>query len=187
MARDKYGHYVNEKGVEISARTSSSGNEKVDFYDKCAADPNHGSIHINWSSKTGKGTITDTTEGKSTTTPIGCFLTSACLQHFKNEFDDNCYELTVLRWFRDNFVLENDIVYYYQIAPIIVEAINNDDNNEIIYDYIYENVVNYCVNEIEKGNYEKAYNRYRDSIIVFEEKIAKPYLQEKLVMTLKLI
>lgn len=107
------------------------------------------------------------------------------MRHFQENFDDNCYELTVLRWFRNNFVSQDDIDHYYKTAPIIVEAINQEENNNIIYDYIYDNVVDYCVMQIENGNYEDAYNRYKDSIICFERQFAKPLLEQKFVKVLK--
>lgn len=40
----------------------------------------------------------------------GCYLTSACMRHFQDEFDDNCYELSILRWFRDNFVSKKKFI-----------------------------------------------------------------------------
>ena len=67
-----------------------------------------------------------------------CYLTTACMKHYLNNFDDNCYELTVLRWFRDNFVSKEDIEHYYKVAPIIVEAINEEEKSDIIYDYMRE-------------------------------------------------
>ncbi len=185
MERDKYGHYVNNEGVEIKASTSSSGKDKIDIYDRCAADPDHKSIHINFDSDSGKGTITDTTSGKAETTNIGCYLTTACMKHFNTLFDDNCYELTVLRWFRDNYVSKEDIEHYYTTAPIIVESINNEKENDIIYNYIYDNIVDVCVSAIEKGNYEFAYNRYKSSILSLEETFAKPVLQNRLIKSLK--
>ena len=108
------------------------------------------------------------------------------MRYFQEKFDDNCYELTVLRWFRDNFVSREDIEHYYEIAPIIVEAINEEEMSEIIYDYIYDNVVDYCVQQIEQGNYEAAYNRYKNSVLTLEEQFAKPKLANKFVKTLKL-
>ena len=60
------------------------------------------------------------------------------MKYFQENFDDNCYELTVLRWFRDNFVSKEDIKHYYEIAPVIVEAINQEEKNDIIYDYIFK-------------------------------------------------
>ena len=98
----------------------------------------------------------------------GCYLTTACMKHYLNNFDDNCYELTVLRWFRDNFVSKEDIKHYYKIAPIIVGEIDKDNNNDIVYDYIYDNIVDYCVGQIENGNYTDTYRRYKDSILMLE-------------------
>ena len=95
----------------------------------------------------------------------GCYLTSACMQHFKSEFDDNCYELTVLRWFRDNYVTKEDIKLYYKLAPKIVEGINKDNRKYEIYDYIYDTIVDECVTAIENGDYEYAYKRYKESIL----------------------
>ena len=34
------------------------------------------------------------------------------MKYFQENFDDNCYELTVLRWFRDNFVSKEDDKVY---------------------------------------------------------------------------
>lgn len=172
MARDKYGHYVNDKGVEIKASTSSSGKDKIDFYDGCAAEE-HDSIHINYDSNTGKGTITDTTDGSKTTTDVKCYLTTACIKYFQENFDDNCYELRVLRWFRDNFVSKDDIEMYYEVAPQIVEGIEAEPKSDIVYDYIFENVVDACVSAIEEGNYEFAYSRYKNSILALQNQFAK--------------
>ena len=107
------------------------------------------------------------------------------MKYFQENFDDNCYELTVLRWFRDKFVSKEDIEHYYEVAPIIVESINNEENVDVIYNYIYDNIVYYCVNQIEQGNYDKAYSRYKNSVLTLEEQFAKPLLQQKLVKTLK--
>ena len=108
------------------------------------------------------------------------------MKNFKENFDDNCYELTLLRWFRDNFVSNEDIKHYYEVAPIIVENINKEEKFNIIYDYIYDNVVNYCVEQIEQGNYDKAYSRYKNSVLTLEKQFARPKLEEKLVKILKL-
>ena len=105
------------------------------------------------------------------------------MEHFQENFDDNCYELRVLRWFRDNYVSEFDINHYYEIAPIIVEAINQEVKENII--YIYDNVVDYCIKQIENGNYKEAYSRYKNSILCFEEQFAKPFLKQKFVKVLK--
>ena len=108
------------------------------------------------------------------------------MKYFQKNFDDKCEELTILRWFRDNFVSQEDIKHYYVTAPIIVEAINTIENNDKIYNYIYENVISVCVNAIKKGDYEFAYNRYKNSVLTLEEQFARPVLERRLVKTLKL-
>ena len=169
---------------EIRVHTDKRGKDHVDIY---SADPRgeHESIHINVDTSTGKGSITDTTGGSKETTNTQCYLTTACMRHFGNNFEDDCYELTVLRWFRDNFVSKKDIVHYYKTAPIIVEAINKEEQSDVIYDYIYDNVVDYCVSQIEEGNYLEAYSRYKNTILSFEEQFARPLLENNFVKMLK--
>ena len=98
-----------------------------------------------------------------------CYLTTACMKYLREKFDDNCYELTVLRWFRDNFVSKNDIEHYYNVAPIIVTKINSEEKSNDIYNYIYDSIIDYCVTEIENGHYEEAYKRYKESILALEK------------------
>ena len=98
-----------------------------------------------------------------------CFLTTACMRYMQENFDDNCYELIVLRWFRDNFVSTDDKKHYYDIAPKIVEAIGKEIDSNLIYNYIYDNIVDYCVTQIEQGNYNEAYNRYKYSVQLLEK------------------
>ena len=68
---------------------------------------------------------------------------------YAGKFDDNCYKLRVLRWFRDNFVSTDNKNRYYDVAPKIVEAIGKEKESNLIYNYIYDNVVDYCVTQIE--------------------------------------
>ena len=84
----------------------------------------------------------------------------------------------------DNFVSNEDIEHYYNTAPYIVEGIEKEDNKDIVYDYIYDNVVDYCVNAIENGNYIEAYKRYKDSIINLEQLYARKELGKRLIKTL---
>lgn len=178
--------YENEKGVKIRVDKDKREKIHVDIYDKDPEDESHSSIHINVDTKTGKGTIVEKEPGKEkTTTDTQCYLTSACMSHYLMNFDDNCYELTLLRWFRDNFVSKEDIKHYYKTAPMIVEAIEQEEHKDIIYNYIYDNVVDACVEAIENGNYDFAYNRYKESILNLEQTYLKSNLENKLVRTLK--
>lgn len=94
--------YRNDKGVYFDAHTDNRGRDHIDIYDNNPREE-HTSIHINWDSDAGKGNIRDTTDGDERT-DVSCYLTTACMKHFNKSFNDDCYELTVLRWFRDNFV-----------------------------------------------------------------------------------
>jgi hypothetical protein len=157
-----------------------------------------GHSHEHWNSKddydSGKDSDWGRSESNSSKNPTtgdvqekgGCYLTTACVQHLQERFDDNCYELTVLRWFRDNFVSKEDIKHYYETVPVIVSAINEEENSDLVYNYIYDNVVDYCVKQIENGNYEEAYNRYKNSILVLEEQFARKNLEERFVKILRL-
>ena len=115
----------------------------------------------------------------------GCYLTTACMKHFLNDFNDKCYELQLLRWFRDNFVSKEDVDHYYETAPIIVSAINQLPNNSVIYSQIYFDIIEYCVKAIEHRQYDAAYERYKDSILTLEEKYARPVLEHRLVRALQ--
>lgn len=187
VSRDKYGNYVNDEGVIIKVTTDKNGNDHVSFYDG-EVDKPHDAAHINvyydkqsWTSTTHGPDKSDTENNSG-----GCYLTTACIKHFHDDFDDNCYELTMLRWFRDNYVSVEDIKHYYEVAPIIVDTINNYEESEIIYDFIYDRIVSYCVQQIEQGNYDKVYQRYKDSVLALEEHFAKPVLMNRLVKKLKL-
>lgn len=184
--RDKYGNYVNDQGVTIKITTDKNGNDHISFYGGEVDQP-HDAAHVNvnydkgtWSSTTHGPDKSDTSSGSG-----GCYLTSACMKYFQDKFDDNCYELTVLRWFRDNFVSDEDIEHYYEVAPLIVETINKEEKSDIIYNYIYDNIVDYCVEQIELGNYNDAYNRYKNSVLVLEEQFAKPVLNHESAKVLK--
>lgn len=175
--------YVNEKGVYIETHTDKSGKDHISFYDKSPREKDHKSIHINIDTNTGKGNISDTTSGSKESTDTSCFLTTACMRYFGRDFDDDCYELRVLRWFRDRYVDKEDIEHYYKVAPAIVEAINEDKNAAIIYEYIYDNVVEYCVEQIETENYDDAYARYKDSVTNFERTILVSYSAKQMIKT----
>ena len=186
MPRDKDGNYVNEKGVTIKISDYKDGSgTKIDFYDKSPRESDHKSIytHIN---NDGSYKTEDNVNGSTEKSSGSCYLTSACMQYLQDEFDDNCYELKVLRWFRDNFVSKEDIKHYYETAPVIVAAINMEEKSDLVYNYIYDNVVDYCVRQIENGNYEEAYNRYKNSILVLEEQFARKTLEERFIKVLRL-
>ena len=160
------------KDKEIKVHTDKRGKRHVDIYNGDPKDE-HSSVHINIDPNTGKGNIVDTTSGSKEVTDTQCYLTTACMRHFQNEFDDNCYELTILRWFRDNFVSKEDIGLYYNVAPTIVKNIEEIDDNDKIYEYIYKHIVEASVKAIENGDYDFAYNRYKSSVLALNEQFGE--------------
>ncbi len=171
---------------KIKVHTDKRGKDHIDIY---TGDPKeeHKSIHINIDTQTGKGNIVDTTNGQKEVTNTQCYLTSACMRHYLEEFDDNCYELSMLRWFRDKFVSKSDIEHYYEIAPTIVDNIERLENNENIFNYIYEIVIAPCVKAIEMGDFEFAYKRYKSSILCLEEEFGTKEIKKGHTKSLRTI
>jgi hypothetical protein len=76
-----------------------------------------------------------------------CFITTACVNHFG--LDDNCYELEILRGFRDVYLLGNDqrkglVKQYYIIAPTIVKLLDKAPDKNEQYKNIYKSILKAC-------------------------------------------
>lgn len=172
MGRDKYGNYVNEEGVTIKVHTDKNGKDHVDFYDG-PVDGDHAAAHVDidyendsWCSNTH-----DRGHKNSNNSSGGCYLTTACISHLQEKFDDNCPELESLRWFRDNYVSADDIEYYYYlISPIIVEAIESLPDKVSIYENIYEKTIIPSLDAIRQGNYTLAYDIYQKGVLNLKSK-----------------
>lgn len=100
-----------------------------------------------------------------------CFLTSACVEYLGKA--DDCEELTKLRAFRDGYLKERPdgkalVDEYYKIAPSIVKKINEDNNRDKHYAYIYETIKN-CLVHIDGGNNEKALELYKAMVVSLKE------------------
>lgn len=106
----------------------------------------------------------------------GCFLTSACVE--AKGLPDDCKELTVLRSFRDNYLgkTENgssEICAYYHVAPLIVEKIKSSAESMTVFEKIYNELVIPCVELIENNKYEEAHEKYRDYVVMLQNKYIK--------------
>lgn len=102
----------------------------------------------------------------------GCYLTSACVE--QKGLPDDCYELTTLRAFRDQYISklndgQNLIDQYYATAPLIVSKINSLPNKDEIYDRLYEHIQK-CIFEIEHQNFSTALNLYKDMVEKLKDK-----------------
>lgn len=179
----------NNKGYSKISENRSNGKERLDIYNTDGhpvKGDKHSSFHAERDSD-GKTTMTFNNRETGEKSSASCYLTSACMRYHAEDFDDNCHELTVLRWFRDNFVSKEDKEHYYQTAPSIVSAIDAEEKKDLVYDYVYDNVVDYCVKAIENGDYASAYARYKSSILSLEEVFARKPLQESFVKTLRTV
>ena len=103
----------------------------------------------------------------------GCYLTTACVDYFGKP--DDCYELETLRSFRDGFMqtsteMKEAAKKYYVIAPKIVAKINSVPNKASVYQKMYTDLVQKCINLINKGKNKEAYETYKDYSEALEEK-----------------
>lgn len=102
----------------------------------------------------------------------GCFLTSACVE--AKGLPDNCYELTTLRTFRDEYLMnqecgECEIHHYYFVAPTIVENIRKSGHAQKIFEKIYMELVLPCVKMIELSDLDGAHKLYHNYVLALEK------------------
>lgn len=98
-----------------------------------------------------------------------CYITTAVCDSLGKP--DNCYELTTLRNFRDNYLANTpngrqEIEEYYLFAPMILRRIN--DIGE--YDRIWEQYIKPCISDIESGDNESCHKRYCDMVSELRQK-----------------
>lgn len=101
-----------------------------------------------------------------------CFLTTACAQ--AAGLPDDCYELTVLREFRDTYVRGLDggealIQEYYELSPQIVLKLSDEELG-----FVFE-TIQFAVAQIGRGEFREAFSTYaalftglRDKYLVAE-------------------
>lgn len=171
---DRKGFVLKDGNLIRIQDKGNDGNVRISIYDGYERDP-HKRTTINFNENTGKGRIDehDKDSQNKQSTDVSCYLTTACMKHYMNDFDDNCYYLDILRWFRDNFVSKEDKKHYYEIAPKVVEQLNKEANANNIYQEIYYKVIQVCVRFIEYGKYKEAYELYKNNILDLENKYVK--------------
>ncbi len=84
-----------------------------------------------------------------------CYITTAVCESQNKE--DDCYELSMFRRFRDDYMLKQEdgqsmIDEYYQVAPKIVERIDQSADRDEIYKNIWNQYLKDCLVAIEEGN-----------------------------------
>ncbi|MDD3402186.1 MAG: hypothetical protein PHQ72_02360 [Hespellia sp.] len=102
-----------------------------------------------------------------------CYITTAVCESLGKE--DDCYELTLLRDYRDRYLMETtegvDVVKeYYNIAPTIVNRIGKEDNSKEIYQNIWVEYLQPCVKLIEQEQMEECQETYSKMMYELEGK-----------------
>lgn len=95
-----------------------------------------------------------------------CFITTSCVKYFG--LDDNCYELTTLRNFRDTQLIKSTeglhlVQQYYAIAPRLVKKLESDRDRKNIFNEIFIQIQLAC-SAIENKDYKKARAIYKEVV-----------------------
>ena len=105
-----------------------------------------------------------------------CFITTAACEYFGKP--DNCYELMMLRQFRDGWLAvqsggEELIREYYRIAPYIVDELNTSEYRDAVYQDIWDCYIIPCVRLIEQNDYEPCRKLYERMVQNLKQTILK--------------
>lgn len=99
--------------------------------------------------------------GREPISKRGCFISTAVMNSLGST--DDCIELTQLRKFRDNYVkTKNEVLIdlYYEIAPSIVQKIDNSKKPQQQYQQLWEHYIKVCYNLILLEKKEEALITY---------------------------
>ena len=115
-------------------------------------------------------------QSSSTNNGSWCFITTAVCEYLKKA--DNCYELTMLRQFRDNWLILQPggrllVQEYYQIAPSIVNALNISKDRDEIYYNIWKSYIQPCVSLIEQKSFESCQTLYEEMVHYLKQTVLK--------------
>lgn len=102
-----------------------------------------------------------------------CFITSAVCDTLQKE--DDCYELTAFRHFRDTYMLEQPerrevVEEYYRIAPAIVTFINMEPQAKRTYRKIWMEYLKPCLQSIEEEKYDLCEKQYTHMVEELKDK-----------------
>ncbi len=102
-----------------------------------------------------------------------CYITTAVCRTFGKP--DDCYELTLLRNYRDSYLAESPdgeelISNYYDVAPSIVKHIDQRPDSGEIYRGIWDEWLAPCISMIETGRKEECREHYIDMVHTLQAK-----------------
>lgn len=101
-----------------------------------------------------------------------CYITTAvCESQHK---PDDCYELSLLRSFRDDYLLKSPqgeamVHEYYDVAPSIVKHIGKREDADRIYEGIWQQYLSPCIRLIEADRREECVDLYKKMVYELKE------------------
>lgn len=186
--KDEYGRKTKDGGYTKMTGSKKKSKGTFSFYDRRPDEKEKDSTHVTIDPDTKSGQIIEKDEeGTKTVTDYKCYITTACMVNYQDKFDDNSYELEMLRDFRDRYVSVEDINHYYEVAPLIVDVIMQTPNSRIIFQYLYDNLIVPCVSAIEEKDYDFAYNKYKATTLALEDLFLKQTYYKEVNNYLELI
>lgn len=107
-----------------------------------------------------------------------CYITTAVCETFGKP--DDCYELTLLRNYRDTYLASQEdgekvIREYYDVAPTIVKHINHSGKKEDVYLHIWNAYLNPCIKMIEANQMQECRDLYIKMVHDLEEEYLYTY------------
>jgi hypothetical protein len=113
-------------------------------------------------------------------------LKRTCQEYFQQSFKEDCYEMQILNWFKDNFVSDEDMMNYYEISTFLINKIETADNKDLIYSYIYNAFISVSITAIEEGNYDLAYHHLKTNLLNYLNEEKEVSLGERVTSIVKL-
>jgi hypothetical protein len=143
-------------------------------YKTTISDGEHTSIGTGDTSASSQENASDRFDGGNYESDSFCYLTTACVK--SKNLPDNCLELEVLRGFRDKILMKDSrgkkaVKEYYKIAPEIVQAVENQENAQRIWNEVYGDI-KHAVLLVLSGNHNEAFDHYKQMTL----RLKKNYL-----------
>lgn len=103
-----------------------------------------------------------------------CFLTTACTRYYG--LSDDCYQLTILRHFRDGHLLQSKhgaalVQQYYAEAPRLVAKLKVRKDKSLLYAEIFRRIGLAC-DAVENGQMRSATQLYVDAMLWLRDRLA---------------
>jgi len=101
-----------------------------------------------------------------------CYITTAVCQGLNK--GDDCYELSLFREYRDNYLLQTEegkqmVEAYYNVAPTIVKRIHQQNNAVLTFQGIWDMYLKPCTKLIEQAEHEACKNLYYEMVNELEK------------------